>query len=287
MAGFRPCSGDQFGFGDRVRKALPVPGSASRAVVVEAAPRPDAAPGIHLRVYAPGPLAVAPALVERAVGRWLGLDDDLRPFLARAAADPPVAALLPTVAGLHQVRFSSLAEGAAYFTLTQRSTQWFAAARKARIAAELGPRASLDGVSYVAFPELSRLVALEPDGLLPFAGNAQRAIRLFEVLDGLAKLDEEWLRTAPYDEARRALLGVRGIGPFTAHGLLLRVLGRPDDVPLEMAQFASVAAAVYGPDSPPGPAELRARYGPTIGWWSYLCRMAASWAGEASAGVAA
>jgi hypothetical protein len=64
------------------------------------------------------------------VTRWLGLDDDLRPFLALVAADPPVAALIDEVAGLHQVRFRSLAEGTTYFALTQRSTQWFATARK-------------------------------------------------------------------------------------------------------------------------------------------------------------
>jgi DNA-3-methyladenine glycosylase II len=275
MTRFRPCSGDQLVLGDSVRKALPVPGSPDEAVVVEVRPRPDAVPGIELRVYGRGPLAPSPALVEGVVSDWLGLADDLGPFLDRAAADPPVAALLRAVDGLHQVRFSSLAEGAAYFTLTQRSTQWFAAARKARIAADLGPRATLDGVSYVAFPSLPRLVALGADGLLAFAGNAQRAIRLHEVLAGIADLDEEWLRTVPYDEARRALLRVRGVGAFTAHAILLRVLGRPDDVPLEMAQFTSLAAAVYGADATPSPAVLRARYGPYVGWWAHLCRTAA------------
>jgi DNA-3-methyladenine glycosylase II len=288
MSGFRPCSGDQVVSGAVVRRALPVPGSENEAVVVEVAPRPDAVPGATLRVYARGPLASSPALVEAAVGRWLGLDDDLAPFLAAAAADPPVAARLAAAEGLHQVRFGSLAEGATYFTLSQRSTQWFASARKARIAAELGPRAVLDGVSYVAFPSLERLVALGADGLLPFAGNAQRAIRLDEVLTGLARLDEQWLRTAPYDEARRALLGVRGIGAFTAHAILLRVLGRPDDVPLEMAQFTGLAARVYAPDPPPSPDELRVRYGAHVGWWAYLCRMAGEWhAASERASVAA
>jgi DNA-3-methyladenine glycosylase II len=273
MSGFRPSAGDHLVQGDRVRKALPVDND--RAVVVEVAPRADAVPGVQLIVYAEGPLTpVEVALVERAVTRWLGLDDDLRPFLELASADPPVSALLPAVDGLHQVRFSSLAEGATYFALTQRSTQWFAAARKARIAGELGPRATVDDVAYVAFPPLSRLVTLGADGLLPFAGNMQRAARLAEVLDGIAALDEEWLRKAPYDDARRALLDIRGVGAFTAHAILLRVLGRPDDVPLEMAQFTNTAEAVYGPDAVPGPAELRARYGPYVGWWAYLCRTA-------------
>jgi DNA-3-methyladenine glycosylase II len=274
MSGFRPSAGDQLIMSDRLRKGLAHPDEPREAVVVEVAPRPDAAPGVRLDVYAARPLSEAgTAAVERWVRAWLSLDDDMRPFLELAAEDPPVAALLPVVHGLHQVRFGSLAEGTAYFALTQRSTQWFATARKARIAAELGPRATFEGEVYVAFPGLPELAAHGADGLLSFAGNTQRAIRLAEVLAGVARLDEGWLRTAPYDEVRRALLDVRGIGTFTASAILLRVLGRPDDVPLEMTQFTSVAAEIYG-ESAPGPAQLRERYGPYVGWWAYLCRTA-------------
>jgi DNA-3-methyladenine glycosylase II len=272
MSSFRPCCGDQVVLGDRVRRALVRPDKPDEAVVVEVAPRPEAA--VLLRVYPGSPLpADAAAHVSLSVRRWLGLDDDLRPFLDLAAADPPVAALLGEVVGLHQVRFGSLAEGATYFALTQRSTQWFATSRKARIAADLGPRSTVDGVEYVAFPPLETLTGLGAEGLLPYAGNRQRAGRLAEILDGVATLDEEWLRAAPYDEARKALLDLRGVGPFTANAILLRVLGRPDDVPLEMAQFGSVIDEVYGAAAP-SPAELRAHYAPYVGWWAYLCRMA-------------
>jgi DNA-3-methyladenine glycosylase II len=280
MSGFRPSAGDQLIMSDRLRKGLAHPAEPRTAVVIEVGPRPDAAPGVRLDVFAERPLSASGAVaVERWVRAWLSLDDDMRPFLELASDDPPVAALLAEVAGLHQVRFGSLAEGTAYFALTQRSTQWFATARKARIAIELGPRATLDGEVFVAFPGLPELAALGADGLLSFAGNAQRAIRLAEVLAGVARLDEGWLRSAPYEEAQRALLEVRGIGRFTANAILLRVLGRPDEVPLEMAQFTRVAAAVYG-EPPPSPAELRERYGDQIGWWAHVTRTALAWLPE-------
>ena len=274
MSGFRPSAGDQSIMVDRVRKGLVHPDHPRSAVVVEVGERADGVPGVRLDVHAEHPLSPAGAgEVERRVRAWLSLDDDLRPLLALAADDPPVAELFELVAGLHQVRFSSLAEGATYFALTQRSTQWFATARKARIASELGRRLSFQGETYVAFPSLARLVELGADGLFSFAGNAQRALRLCEVLTGVAALDEAALRSAPYEEARAMLLGVRGIGTFTANAILLRVLGRPDDAPLELAQFASVTAEVYG-SAAPTPAELRERYGRYVGWWAYLCRTA-------------
>jgi DNA-3-methyladenine glycosylase II len=181
--------------------------------------------------------------------------------------------ILAATRGLHQVRFASLAEGTVYFTLTQRSTQWYAAARKRRLAAEVGPRLVVGGVEYVAFPDFTALSTVD---FSRYAGNAARGARVAEVVAGVAALDKEWLRTAPYAEARDALLHVRGIGTFTAHALLLRVLGRPDDTPLEMAQFTGVAEAVYGAD-PPTPQELREWYSPYVGWWAYLCRTGLGW----------
>jgi DNA-3-methyladenine glycosylase II len=271
LTGFAPCAGDQSVTGDRARKAVLLTGGVA---VVEVAPRPDGAPGVALAVFADRRLTAAEtAEAEATVRHWLSLDDDLRPFLAKARRDPALRPILAATAGLHQVRFASLAEGAVYFTLTQRSTQWFAAARKRRIAAELGSRLTVDGVAYVAFPSLAILAGVE---LADYAGSAQRGRRLTEVIAGVRALDEEWLRTAPYAEARAALLEIRGVGGFTAHALLSRVLGRPEEAPLEMAQFVAAARAIYGTD-PPLPEELREWYAPFVGWWAYFCRTGLSW----------
>ena len=106
MSGFRPSAGDQLIMSDRLRKGLAHPDEPGEAVVIEVAPRPDAAPGVRLEVFTASPLSAAgAAAVERWVRAWLSLDDDMRPVLELASDDPPVAALLPLVHGLHQVRF--------------------------------------------------------------------------------------------------------------------------------------------------------------------------------------
>ena len=242
MSGFRPSAGDQLILVDRVRKGLAHPDQPREAVVVEVARRPDAAPGVRLDVYAGAARCPPPAPASSSGGSraWLGLDDDMRPLLPWRPTTRRWPSFCRWCAGLHQVRFGSLAEGTTYFALTQRSTQWFATARKARIAAELGPRVAFEGETYVAFPGLAELAALGADGLFTFAGNAQRALRLAEVLERSRRAR----RAGPAHRAVRggppALLGVRGIGTFTANAILLRVLGRPDDVPLEMTQFTAV-----------------------------------------------
>ncbi len=164
-----------------------------------------------------------------------------------------------------------------YFVLTQRTAQRIAGSRKRRLAARYGAPLSVDGTAHVAFPSLDRLTELGPDQLAEYTGNPRQTDYFAAAARGLARLDEEWLYTAPYEEVRAALRGIRGIGEFTASAILLRVLGRPDHVPVEMAQFADVISTLYGPGTPVD--AVRARYGPQVGWWSYFAKTALGWRG--------
>ncbi len=276
LAGFAPCSGEQHLDPDAVsvRKALTV---GADAVLVDVGRRPDATAGVTVITRAARPLGAGDrAAVGRAVSNWLGLDDDTAGFLRTAAADPAMAPIAAAATGLHHVRFASLAEGASYFVLTQRTSQRVAAARKRQLAAEFGSRLSYGGREYVAFPGLDRLAALGPADLGRFAANPQQAAYLYDVIHGLSDLDEDWLRTAPYAEAEAALHEIRGVGDFTAAAILLRVLGRPDRVPARMAQFRRLATDLYGAGATVE--SVQDRYGDRIGWWAYYARMARGWA---------
>jgi DNA-3-methyladenine glycosylase II len=281
LAGFSPCAGEQVIAGDTASKAFALPG-ADRAVVAEVGPRPDGRAGVALAVWSDRPVARAAATaVKRAVSDWLSLPDDLTGFLEIARDDPAMAPVLADTAGLHQVRFASLAEGACYFVLTQRTSQRVAGIRKRRLAAEHGPRLTVGGTDHVAFPTLDRLAELGPDELARFAGNPQQTEYLHAVIHGLAALDEEWLRTAPYDEAYAALRQLHGVGEYTASAILFRALGRPDRVTFVMPQFSEIVERVYGPGT--RPADVAARYGRYQGWWSYYCRTALGHQGRTTA----
>jgi DNA-3-methyladenine glycosylase II len=284
LEGFAPLSGDHRVASGQVRRAFahpdPAKAAAGAAVVASVSADPSS-DGVRLAVFAADPLSAASAsAVERTVSDWLGLRDDLRGFHTAALADPGMVPLMRVARGLHQVRFPSLAEATVHFTLTQRSTQWFAGARRRRMAADLGPSLVVDDVVYRAFPSLAVVAALDEPTLRGYAGHAQRATRVREVAAGVDALGERWLSTAPYAEARAALLAVPGVGSFTASALLLRALGRPDEVPLEMRQFRLAAEQVYGAAGP-APDELRARYGRHIGWWAYTARTALPWCAPA------
>ncbi|MGI5179092.1 hypothetical protein ACQEVZ_22445 [Dactylosporangium sp. CA-152071] len=277
MESFAPCSGDQLVTAGRARRAFLHPSDPTRAVVAEVTARDDGLPGVALTVFSDGELRPGETeAVGDRVSDWLSLRDDRATFLRMARADPAMTSILATTEGLHQVRFASFTEAAVFYTLVHHSAHWFAKAYKRRLLTDHGPHGIVDGVRYAAFPPMSTLVALGVKGLTPYASNTLSARRVHAVLTALSSLDEHRLRTAPADEVYDTLLSVRGIGPFTAHALLLRALGHPDRAPLEMRQHLTSAESVYGTPAP-SPAELREWYGATIGWWAYTVRTALDW----------
>jgi DNA-3-methyladenine glycosylase II len=280
MAGFAPCSGEQRIFGSLVRKAFSL--ADGRAVVAEVAP---AERGVSLVLHSAEELSGAERhQVEVAVGRWLSLTDDPTRFLEAAGADPAMAPVLAETEGLHQLRFASVAEGACYFVLAQRTSQAQAGGRKRRLARVYGSALELGGITYRAFPTLDRLAGLSVGELAPFTANLRQSEYLAAVLGRLASWPLGWGYRVGTDELLAELLDIRGVGEFTATGIALRVFGRLDVAPAELPVFTRAIETLYGPGV--SMAELAARYGDQIGLWGYHVRTGLGWLSDGSAGRA-
>ncbi|MFO0744859.1 MAG: hypothetical protein U1F43_04175 [Myxococcota bacterium] len=265
LRGFPPCRGD-FVIG---------PDHLSGAFAVAAHEGEDRAVAYTVRAAAGG-LAVEAddARVVPMLAAFLGSDDEMDAFYAASEGDiPAYRRIVAALRGLHHVRFPTLAEVTVHAVLAQRTPIAVAGAQKRKVAQALGPRARLGGRELVAFPTLERAAELEPADWSAIVGHAGKSERLTTVVRGVAALGERWLRAAPYPAADQALRAIAGVGPFSAGMILLRGLGRTDDVPLETAGIADVARAVYGPGW--DPAATRRRYGTDLGLWSYYLKAGA------------
>jgi DNA-3-methyladenine glycosylase II len=69
-------------------------------------------------------------------------------------------------------------------------------------------------------------------------------------------LDLEWLARAPVEEARNALISIRGIGPWTADAYLLSALRHPDMWPVGDRALQVGVGEALGMGAPPSEAEL-------------------------------
>ena len=171
------------------------------------------------------------------------------------------------------MRFLTLAEIACYAVIMQRTPVGLASAQKAKLAHAFGRAARFGARELTAFPSLAELAGVHEADFARVLRHPEKARRLVAVIEAVAALGESWLRTAPYQDAFAALMEIRGIGEFSARAILLRGLGRMDQLDPRGAAFARAARSVYGATW--SPSETIDRYAHTIGYWSYYLRVGA------------
>ncbi len=270
---FPPCQGEYLVEEDAVTAAVTLDGEAVAFTIRD---------GAELTVEVHGRGSV-PAVVARA-GHWIGATDDLRALYTAAAGDPPFQRLVDQLHGLHHVRFLTLEEIAVYCVMMQRTPVAMASRMKRGFLDRFGKRVTVAGQELRAMPTFDELVTLDPEAIGVAIKHPTKARSIATVVRGVAELGDDFLRTAPYATARDALLEIPGVGPFSAAAILLRGLGRMDELPA-MTWFSDEARDVYGASY--DEAAILRRYGRNIGYWSYYLKTGVSLRTRAPRGVRA
>jgi DNA-3-methyladenine glycosylase II len=231
-------------------------------------------PTLGVRLFAARPIsdAVRAAALDR-IAFFLSIADDLAPFYAIGREDAAFAPVIAQLYGYHQVKFLTPFDNAAWAILSQRTPM--AAARKAwnALIDRYGSSLTVDGTRYRAFPDAERLATVNPDDLLAVLPNLRKAPYLHAAARAFDDVDEQWLRTAPYDDVNAWLRRIPGIGEWSATFVLIRALGRMEQSSAEDAALRA-AAKVYGPvaGTPDGLRDIARRYGAYQGYWTHYLR---------------
>jgi DNA-3-methyladenine glycosylase II len=160
-------------------------------------------------VYHPGPLIDGEAALERAIDQLIALDPVIAERLAEVGARPPLRRRDPGFSGLVWIIVSQQLSTASANAIFKRVESGLAPLSAKSVLAADDPALRACGLSL---PKMRALRAL-----------AQAVDRDAFDLPGLAALSAE--------EAHRALVAVKGIGPWTADIFLLFCLGHPDAFP--------------------------------------------------------
>lgn len=206
----------------------------------------------------PGRLpAGAAALAHARVLRRLGLTADPGPFEAGAEADP---ALAPLVAGRRGVRILLVAEvfeGLLWSIIGQQIHLGFARTLMRRLVELTGEPA---GAGLYTVPAPEAVAALEPGQLLERQFSRRKVEYLLDAARLVASgtLDLEALAAGSATRAERALLAVRGLGPWSVHYLMMRGLGFGDCVPVGDSGLTRGLQRFFGLGERPGPRQTLA-----------------------------
>ena len=182
----------------------------------------------------------------------LGVGQELEPFYALAQGDPAMAAITQRFHGLHMPHTASVFEALVLAILGQQIATNVARIIRTLLIETYGPRQTIDGETYYAFPRPETLAALRVEDLRGMKlsqrkaeyvhGIACTALDDPEFIEGLHHLDDE--------AVVRQITSLRGVGNWTAQWLLIRALGRPDALPLGDLALRRVVSRLYFQDEP-------------------------------------
>lgn len=202
--------------------------------------------------------------MQRQAARSLSLDHDGSGWAEAGRRDAVLGALQDRYDGLRPVCFHSAYEAATSFVIGQRIAMRQVKVIKACLSTEFGDPIEIGGQVVHPFPRPQRLMDLSSfQGLSDT--KVQRVRDLAKAaLDG--RLDTERLRSLPEDVALAELRALRGIGPWTASGVLLRGCGVADALPMSDDISRTAVQWAYGLDTSPDDATWA---GIADGWRPY------------------
>jgi DNA-3-methyladenine glycosylase II len=179
--------------------------------------------------------------------------------------------------GYHHVKFLTPFENACWAVLSQRTAIPAARKMKQALVDHFGGQVTVDDIAYGAFPEPEALAMVDTSELGRVLRHEQKAVYLSHVAAAFSRVDETFLRTAPYEEAEAWLRGIRGIGAWSASFVLLRELGHMERVPAGEARIICAVSRVYGNGRELTAEQVQTladRYGQWQAYWAHYLRMA-------------
>lgn len=175
---------------------------------------------------------------------YLSLDDDLTLFYKLADKDPAFKPAVKALYGYHQVKYPSIFTCICWALVTQRTPNSFAYVTMQRFCELLGEAITVDGERYTTFPEARKFLRAR-DKVLIATNNTRKTDRLMEIARAYMTVDENFLKTAPYEETMRAVKKLKGLGQWSADYVLLRGLGRYERTPWTDTVILELISKLY------------------------------------------
>lgn len=216
-------------------------------------------------------------LVADRISFFLSLQDDLREFYKIADQDECFKPIIKRFYGHKQVKFLTPFEITCWAILGQRIPMAVAHKMKERLVEKFGGHINMNDNEYRTFPEPATINEAEFSKLLETIHNEKKA----EWISGAAKafnhMDEQWLRTAPYDDVYVWLTNIKGIGEWSANFIMIRGLGRMEKLSSLGPEIATSASKIYTGNDEVMPdqelCEIADKYGQWKGYWAYYLRI--------------
>ena len=189
---------------------------------------------IYIDFLTPRPKKSIRAQVAKYVWHWFDLDTDLRPFYRMAAKDPVLKNVAKDLYGLRILTIPDLFEAICWAIIGQQINLTFAYTLKKRLVENFGDSCSFENRQFYLFPTpqiVSRLTVADLKGLQFTGKKSEYIIELAEKMANGELTKNSLLDLDDFEAARKALMGLYGVGQWTADYVSLRCLKDPAALP--------------------------------------------------------
>ena len=147
--------------------------------------------------------------------------------------DDPMAKFVGRFRGLGIAQSASPFEGLVLSILGQQISNEVARVLRDLLVDRLGEVVSVEGVDYREFPSPAAIAQVGRDKLREMKLSARKSEYISDIAESVASgsLDLDALADLPDETIVEELVKLRGVGPWTAHWLLIRAFDRPDGFP--------------------------------------------------------
>ncbi|EFM11357.1 HhH-GPD family protein [Paenibacillus curdlanolyticus YK9] len=210
--------------------------------------------------------------VIRFVREWFDMDRDLVPFYAMARQDHLLQEAAARFEGLRLIGIPDLFEAVCWGILGQQINLKFAYTLKKRFVEQYGAHTEWEGHTLWLFPQPSTVMALRVEDLTAMQITTRKAEYLINVarMVEAGELSKSALIAAgSVREAEKLLVGIRGIGPWTANYALMRCLRLTDAFPIDDVGLHLAIKHRLGLAEKPSVKAIREMTAAWKGWESY------------------
>lgn len=209
--------------------------------------------------------------VEEKIGFYLSTDDDLTEFYNIGEEDKYFEPIIENLYGYHQVKFFSAFENACWAVMSMRTPMNLAKKMKKDFSEKYGAYLQYNNEFYLSFPDAKNIKEISEEEVIEVVGNRKKGEYLKNVIDFFAQDDNQYLEKENYDEVKKKLLDIKGIGEWSASFILLRSLGFMEDNPTKEKVLKNKVNDLYK-NCDIKSEEIANSYGNYVGYWAHYIR---------------
>lgn len=206
------------------------------------------------------------------IWEWFDLDKDLSLFYEVAKQDKILQHIHKRYYGLRMMCIPDLFEALTWAIMGQQINLNFAYTLKQRFVEHFGECLTFEGNTFWLYPTYERIATLGIEELITLQFTVRKAEYVIGVAKAMknGKLTKEMLLQEPtYEQAKKSLLGLRGVGPWTADYALMKCLHQSSAFPIADVGLHNALKVQLGLDRKPTIEEIKEVAINWQGWQAY------------------